>query len=284
MEGVMSSVRAVMFQPPPSLLVAAMSVVGVVSLGNAGVSELRGKHMKYSKFSDQPSASTSTANSSWSSIPSRTGMLVAYTPAFLAALASLLFLHHGHGGVEASSSRLLLVESALALHFFKRVLETLFVHKFSGTVAAGTAIPISLSYFTITALTIYTQFLTQEALLPEPAVDLKLYGVVLFIIGIAGNYYHHYLLSKLRSNDGGKKKEYKIPKGGMFELVICPHYLFEILGFYGIALISQTIYSFCVAVGTSLYLMGRSKATREWYLSKFDDFPPHVKCIIPFVF
>ncbi|CAI0410579.1 unnamed protein product [Linum tenue] len=283
MEGVMSLVRGVIFQPPPSLLVSAMSVVGVVSLGNAGLSELRGNHMKYSKFAAQPSASTSPSPS-WSSLPSRTGMLVAYTPAFLAALSSLLLLHHGGDG--ASSSRIFLVESALAVHFFKRVFEqTLFLHKYSGTMAAGTAIPISVSYFSVTALTIYTQILTQEALLPEPAVDLRLYGVVLFLIGIAGNFYHHYLLSKLRSSgDDGKKKEYKIPKGGMFELVICPHYLFEILVFYGIALISQTLYSFCVAVGTSLYLMGRSKATREWYLSKFDDFPPHVKALIPFVF
>ncbi|CAI0464588.1 unnamed protein product, partial [Linum tenue] len=45
---------------------------------------------------------------------------------------------------------------------------------------AGTTILISVSYFSVTALTIYTQILTQEALLPEPAMDLRLYGVVLF--------------------------------------------------------------------------------------------------------
>ncbi|CAL1386880.1 unnamed protein product [Linum trigynum] len=284
MEEVMSCLRVVMFQPPPSLFVSAMSAAVVAYLAFFGFSEIRGTHLKYSKFAGS-SSSPSSKSSSWSSLPSRIGMFVLYFPAFLAAIASLLFLH---GGGAPPSSRLLLVESALAIHFLKRLLETLFLHKYSGTMAVESAIPISLSYFSITAITIYAQRLTEEAMIPEPAVDLKLYGAVLFVVGIAGNFYHHYLLSKLRSDRGenskNKNKEYKIPKGGMFELVICPHYLFEIIGFYGIALVSQTLYAFCVAVGTTLYLMGRSKVTREWYLSKFDDFPAHVKALIPFVF
>ncbi|CAI0442343.1 unnamed protein product [Linum tenue] len=280
MEEAMSCLRVVMFQPPPSLFVSAMSAAVVAYLAFFGLSEIRGTHLKYSKFA----GSSSSSSKSSSSLPSRIGMLVLYFPAFLAAIASLLFLHGG-GGAPPPSSRLLLVESALAVHFLKRLLETLFLHKYSGTMAVESAIPISLSYFSITAITIYAQRLT-EATIPEPAVDLKLYGVALFVVGIAGNFYHHYLLSKLRSDRGenSKNKEYKIPKGGMFELVICPHYLFEIIGFYGIALVSQTLYAFCVAVGTTLYLMGRSKVTREWYLSKFDDFPAHVKALIPFVF
>ncbi|MBA0571140.1 hypothetical protein Golob_004730, partial [Gossypium lobatum] len=77
---------------------------------------------------------------------------------------------------------------------------------------------------------------------------------------ISGNFYHHYLLSKLRTKGD---KEYKIPKGGLFELVICPHYLFEILEFLGISLISQTLYSFSVTLGSALYLMCRSYVTRK---------------------
>ncbi|MBA0841483.1 hypothetical protein Goarm_003971, partial [Gossypium armourianum] len=106
--------------------------------------------------------------------------------------------------------------------------------------------------------------------LSEPSIDLKYLGIVLFLIGISGNFYHHYLLSKLRTKGG---KEYKIPKGGLFELVICPHYLFEILGFMGISLISQTLYSFSTTLGIAVYLMCRGYVTRKWYMSKFEDFP-----------
>jgi steroid 5-alpha reductase family enzyme len=141
------------------------------------------------------------------------------------------------------------------------------------------AILISLSYFVTTVTMIYAQTLTQG--IPEPQVDLKYPGILLFLIGISGNFYHHYLLSKLR---GEGEREYKIPKGGLFELVICPHYLFEIIGFLGISFISQTSYAISFTLGTIFYLMGRSYATRRWYLSKFEDFSEDVKALIPYLF
>lgn len=138
---------------------------------------------------------------------------------------------------------------------------------------------ISLSYFMSAVSTIYSQYLTENT--AEPAFDLKYAGVLLFVIGIIGNFYHHYILSQLRGKDD---KSYKIPKGGLFSLVICPHYLFEILGFIGVSLISQTVYAVSFTLGSMFYLLGRSYATRKWYLSKFDNFPKNVKALIPFVF
>lgn len=152
------------------------------------------------------------------------------------------------------------------------------MHSYSGGMSIDTAIPISLSYFLSTATMIYGQNLTQG--LPEPPIDLKEPGILLFLIGISGNFYHHYILSKMRSKGD---KEYKIPKGGLFELVICPHYFFEIMGFVGVSCISQTLYAFSFAMGTALYLTGRSCATRKWYLSKFKEFPQTVKALIPYV-
>lgn len=157
--------------------------------------------------------------------------------------------------------------------------KVLFVHKYSGGMAVDTVIIITLGYFTTTSITIYALSLTQG--FPEPPVDLKYPGVVLFLVGIVGNFYHHHLLSSLRTkNDNG----YKVPKGGLFGLVTCPHYFFEILIFLGISFISQTLYTFASTISTICYLMGRSYATRRWYLTKFDDFPKDVKAIIPYVF
>jgi steroid 5-alpha reductase family enzyme len=138
---------------------------------------------------------------------------------------------------------------------------------------------ISLGYFLSTASMIYAQQLTQG--ISEPPVDLKYPGILLFLIGTSGNFYHHYLLSKLR---GEGEREYKVPNGGLFDFVICPHYLFEIIGFLGISFISQTSYAFSFTLGTIFYLMGRSYATRRWYLSKFEDFSEDVKALIPYVF
>ncbi|KAG4127190.1 hypothetical protein ERO13_D10G202350v2 [Gossypium hirsutum] len=142
-----------------------------------------------------------------------------------------------------------------------------------------TMIIILFSYLFLSSSLIYTQNLNQELL--EPWIDLKYPGIVLFLIGISGDFYHHFLLSKLRTKGS---KDYKVPKRGLFELVICPHYLVEILGFLGISLISQTLYSFSTTLGTALYLMARSYAAKRWYISKFEDFPKEVNALIPCVF
>ncbi|KAL9388312.1 hypothetical protein Peur_016917 [Populus x canadensis] len=254
---------------PSPFLIKAMSAVPVATLGYVGLSEVRGKHMQYSKFLNigekKPIEKTIQ-------VSSRTGMLIAYTPAFLAGAASF-------GLFPNDDLRFLLVKSTLTFHFFKRILEVLFVHRYSGGMEVESLIPITLSYFTSSVFVIYAQHLAQG--LPEPAIDLMYPGLLLFLIGISGNFYHHCLLSKLRSKDD---KEYKVPKGGLFDLVICPHYLFEILGILGISLTAQTLYAFSFFVGTTLYLSGRSYSTRRWYLSQFKDFPKDAKALIPLVF
>ncbi|KAL3523701.1 hypothetical protein ACH5RR_016535 [Cinchona calisaya] len=259
------------YPPPPSLFISAMSAISFASSASAGFQEIKGKHMKYSKFFNVGSLSSTADNKA--KFSGRIGMLVAYTPAFLAGLAS--FALFPYGGLRFS-----LLRSALTIHFFKRIFEVLFVHKYSGGMEVETAITISTSYFLSTVTMIYSQYLTQG--LPEPLIDLKYAGISLFLLGISGNFYHHFLLSKLRSQGGDK--QYKIPQGGLFNLVICPHYLFEILGFIGVSFISQNLYAFCNAFGMAFYLMGRSFATRRWYQAKFDDFPENIKALIPYIF
>ncbi|GAV70187.1 LOW QUALITY PROTEIN: Steroid_dh domain-containing protein, partial [Cephalotus follicularis] len=256
------------FQTPPSLFITAMSVVTLVSLANVGYMETKGKHLRYSKFWN---VNMQKSESNQIKLSSRTGLLITLTPAFLASVASFqLFPDEGQ--------RFLLLKSALTIHFYQEDIRGA-VHKYSGKMFLGTAI-LSFSYFMIIATIVYSQHLAQG--FPEPLVDLSHPGILLFFIGISGNFYHHYLLSKiLRGKDD---KEYKIPMGGLFGLVICPHYLFEILMFLGISLISQTLYPFFFTIGCSFYMMGRSYAARRWYLSKFEDFPKDLKSLVPYVF
>lgn len=155
----------------------------------------------------------------------------------------------------------------------------MFVHKFTGSMDVEAMITISISYLLFASTAIYNQYLMQA--FPEPDFDLKYIGIALFLVGIFGNFYHHLILSNLRK-DG--EKQYKIPQGGLFSLVICPHYLFEIVEFLGISCISQSRYTLAFTMGTVFYLMGRSYATRKWYESKFDDFPEDVKALFPYVF
>ncbi|PON82541.1 3-oxo-5-alpha-steroid 4-dehydrogenase, C-terminal [Trema orientale] len=265
------------FPQPPSVLLNAMSVIYLASSAIGGFSELRGNNMPYSKFLNQTNDSpkqflTKEPKEGTTKVPSRWGMLICYTPAFLASVAMFLLFPH-------DCIRMLMLKSALAFHFFKRVFEVSFIHKYSSNMVLSTAIIISINYLSNTTSMVYAQYLSQG--LVEPPIDLKYIGFLLFLIGISGNFYHHYLLSQLREK--GEKK-YKIPSGGLFGLVICPHYLFEIIEFLGFSFISQTLHALSVSIGTMLYLVGRSYATRQWYLSKQDDFPPNVKALIPYLF
>ncbi|EEF47955.1 conserved hypothetical protein [Ricinus communis] len=104
----MESMVKFLYPPPSNLFISAMSVASVVSLANAGFSEIRGKNMKYSKFS--------IADGKERKISGRNGMLLAYTPAFLAAVASF-------GLVPDEGLKVLLIKSAVTIHFLKRIFE-----------------------------------------------------------------------------------------------------------------------------------------------------------------
>ncbi|XP_060184464.1 steroid 5-alpha-reductase DET2-like [Lycium barbarum] len=258
----------ILFQEPSPIFIKVMIVMNLIISAILGISEATGKqNLEYSKFWNVNNQKQAKAK-----IPSKVGMIFAYSPSLIACLS--FFWIFPTGGI-----RFFLLNSAMTIHFFKRVLEVLFVHKYSGSMALKSAVTISTSYFIASSSLIYIQHLTKGS--TEPIIDLKYLGSIVFLVGIIGNFYHHFLLSKMR-----KKGEsgYKIPKGGLFSLVICPHYLFEIVTFLGFSLISQTLFSFSSTIGTVFYLMGRSYATRKWYLSKFEDFPRSVKALIPFIF
>ncbi|KAL1828095.1 hypothetical protein DCAR_0207297 [Daucus carota subsp. sativus] len=267
---VSSTLLRFIYPPPESVFLTAMSMVSIVSLVIAGLMEISGSSMMhYSKIFN---TSKKNVKSKMIEFSGRNGMLLAYFPAFVAAVAALALMQN-------QGLRFTLLTSAVAVHFFKRLFEVLFIHKYSGSMPLDTVIIISGSYFLFAVSVIYSQHLAAE--FKEPIIDLKHAGTATFLVGITGNFYHHYLLSKLRKEG---EKQYKIPQGGLFHLVICPHYLFEITGFIGISCISQTVYALSFTFGSSAYLTGRSYATRKWYLSKFKDFPKDIKALIPFVF
>ncbi|XP_076914074.1 uncharacterized protein LOC143587698 [Bidens hawaiensis] len=267
----MTTFSLLLFPPPHSLFITTMSFVNLLSLTIAGYMELIDKHKRYGKFF-YASSSNKSKNEENHRLLSRNGMLVFYAPSFIVTLVAL-------ATIPRQDLRFIMVEYVLVFHFSKRILEVLFVHKFSGFMMVNDAITIGASYCVSTTTMIYAQYVSQE--LPEPSIDLKRVGLVVFFIGITGNFYHHCILSSLRKKGD---KVYKIPKGGMFDLIICPHYLFEIVEFIGVSCISQTTFTLCFTLGTIFLLITRSYATRKWYILKFGDtFRKDIKAIIPYL-
>ena len=214
-------------------------------------------------------------------ISSRNGMLIIYGPAAIYCLSNLpkaLAISMDH------ADRPFLIGIMLVIHFLKRTLETLFLHKYSGGTDLATSISIGI-YYTLVSI-IISSFLVQ---VPISLYDRNLcsLGIACFLIGQIGNLYHHYILATLRKDDDVRDKglkAYKIPSGGFFNLVTMPHYLFELISWFGIALCSQQINCYLVFFSMLSYLAGRSAATNEWYKRNIKDYPNNRKNLVPFLF
>ena len=227
--------------------------------------------MSYSKFAQ--------TGARCMNVPSRLGMVLLYAPAGLLACACYVGASPwGALPASASVSRYNTVALMLSLHFGKRVMECLFLHKYSGSMPLGSSLNISVFYTIICALIcFYTAQVPRSAF--EPRVRSP--ALALFALGLVGNLYHHYLLATLRKPG---EKGYKVPRGGFFELVAAPHYFFELIGWAGITLMSQHSITALGLVGMTLYLVDRAIAQTAWNLKKLENYPKNRGHIVPFIF
>ncbi|KAI5064074.1 hypothetical protein GOP47_0020744 [Adiantum capillus-veneris] len=258
---------------PDPVGLRAVQVFNLVGAIRMVFAERRGESMPYSKFAQTDSIKGRIFSS-------RTGMAIIYSPAALVCACFLLTKLSS----PAPDHRLVVFSTALTIHFIKRLLEVFFVHKYSGSMEMSLSFTISIFYALASAQQLYAQHFSVHQ--QPPSIDLMRFGMVLFLVGIVGNFYHHSLLAGLRKDDKDKdgKKWYVIPQGGLFTWVVCPHYLFESIGFLGIALIGQTTTTFVNAFATFITLAARSESTKRWYEKKIEGFPKERRAFVPFLF
>jgi hypothetical protein len=230
---------------------------------------------KYSKFSQ---ANGKKQSATWSS---RFAMMVIYTPALLVALAILLAPQVLHEAGLPSPS---LAAAMCAIHFGKRCLEVLFLHKYSGRTDRATPSMIGVYYALTTLLISYANDASIRFDDDGRTHAKIIVGSTLFAVGLLGNFYHHFLLANLRS--ANKSTKYVAPTGGLFEFVATPHYLFELIGWLGIAIASHQLNVYLVVTSMMSYLGGRSVAQNEFNRRTFSekDWPRSRKNMVPFVF
>jgi very-long-chain enoyl-CoA reductase len=226
--------------------------------------------LSYSKFAQGVKAGID--------VPSRVGMTLMYAPA--CALGAYYLVKH------ATTTRTQLCATLMMIHFGKRVLECLFLHKYSGSMPLATGLFVSTFYSTLSLITCY--YSSQSPALAYSSSDDLLagytsaagVGMTLFALGVCGNFYHHYLLATLRKPG---EKGYKLPVGGFFTYVAAPHYLFELVGWFGVSLVTKHSISFLYFIAMSSYLFERADAQHNWNLVKLKEvYPKSRKRILPF--
>lgn len=220
-----------------------------------GIAEYKGWfQLQYSKFRPTQGG-----------MSSRVGMFILYF------VPIPVYLWLARGWLDHMTTTQWLLSAAMVGHFAKRCLEVLFLHKYSGPIGILTVVQITLIYSAASALGGY---LFAQA----PALDaLFAVGAFVFVIGEIGNFVHHRILADLRAQQTG----YFVPQAGLFRLVTCPHYFFEIVAWIGMALMSHQWAMLLLALMMHNYLAARAWKTREWYRARFADYPRSRRCMTP---
>ena len=172
-----------------------------------------------------------------------TGPQIAWQTVFLVEYLGPLLLHPILYYLLPSSqpsSLQALTFSLVMIHFTKRELETLFVHRFSAaTMPAFNIFRNSAHYWLLSGLNMaYWIYMPSAAAAGESNLYITYSGLVLFVIGELGNLSNHITLRNLRSPGGTERG---IPHGLGFDLVTCPNYMFEAVAWAGIAMISWSL-------------------------------------------
>lgn len=112
-------------------------------------------------------------------------------------------------------------------------------------------------------------------------------GSAIFLWAFYVQFDSHLRMASLRKNSSGNvvTLKHKIPRGGMFEYVSCPHYMAEIALYCALTVVLG-------APNTTWWLMMSWNFTNQvavsflshnWYLENFPTYPRSRKALIPFV-
>jgi protein-S-isoprenylcysteine O-methyltransferase Ste14 len=105
-------------------------------------------------------------------------------------------------------------------------------------------------------------------------------GTIIFFTGMFINWQSDTILINLRKPN---ETDYKIPKGGLFNLVSCPNLFGEIIEWAGFAILTWNLPGLAFFVWTFANLVPRAISHHKWYRKKFDEYPNNRKAIFPFL-
>uniref|UniRef100_A0AAZ3NSL9 3-oxo-5-alpha-steroid 4-dehydrogenase C-terminal domain-containing protein n=1 Tax=Oncorhynchus tshawytscha TaxID=74940 RepID=A0AAZ3NSL9_ONCTS len=174
-----------------------------------------------------------------------------------------------------------------SFHYLKRLLETLFVHRFShGTMPLRNIFKNCTYYWGFAAWMAY--YINHPLYTPPPTI----YGqqvriaLIIFLFCQVGNFSIHIALRNLRP-PGSKTRKIPYPTKNpftwIFLLVSCPNYTYELGSWFGFTLMTQCLpVAFFTAVGF-IQMTVWAKGKHRSYLKEFRDYPPLRSPILPFV-
>ncbi|KAK8976585.1 hypothetical protein V6N11_057185 [Hibiscus sabdariffa] len=142
-------------------------------------------------------------------------------------------------------------------HYFKRIMETFFVHRFSHATSPLSNVFRNCAYYwTFGSYIAY--YVNHPLYTPVGDLQMKI-GFGFGVVCQLANFYCHIILKNLRSPDGSGG--YQIPRGFLFNIVTCANYTTEIYQWLGFNIATQTVAGY-------VFLVVATSIMTNWALAK----------------
>jgi len=223
------------------------------------------------------------------------GLQIGWTTVFLSEYAGPMFVYLwfytrpwlAYGALDADTPALSttahIAAAAWSLHYAKRLLETVFVHRFSNATMPIMNLFKNCGYYW--GFAAYVAYHVNHPLYTSPS-QLQVYScLAAFTACQLGNFSIHILLRNLRPA-GSKMRKIPRPDGNpfslLFNLVSCPNYTYEIGSWVSFTLMTQCLpaglFTLAGAYQMAVWALGKHRN----YRNEFKDYPRR-KAIFPFI-
>ncbi|XP_072041174.1 probable very-long-chain enoyl-CoA reductase art-1 [Amphiura filiformis] len=172
------------------------------------------------------------------------------------------------------------------LHYAKRLLETIFVHRFShATMPILNIFKNSGYYWGFTAFVAY--FINHPLYTPPAYGDLQVYGgLAAFLFNEFGNLCIHLALRNLRPA-GSTQRRIPYPTGNpmtqLFSFVSCPNYTYEAGAWISFSIMTQCVPALLFTLAGLYQMTVWAMGKHRNYKREFKEYPRGRKSIIPFL-
>nr|WHE05772.1 3-oxo-5-alpha-steroid 4-dehydrogenase-domain-containing protein [Flammulina filiformis] len=179
----------------------------------------------------------------------------------------------------------------IMLHFAKREFETLFIHRFShGTMPVSNIFKNSAHYHILSGLFLAFDLYRSKYSATSPYIQQSIMNNPTFLkicVGLwtffqLSNLHTHLTFRRLRPA-GSKRRA--VPRGYGFNLVSSPNYLFEILGWTVVTVMTQSYAAaLFLLVGGGQMAIWAAKKHRNYKKEFGKEYPRSRKAMVPFIF
>lgn len=175
---------------------------------------------------------------------------------------------------------------AWVFHYAKRLLETIFVHRFShATMPIKNIFKNSIYYWGFAAYVAY--YINHPLYTPASFGSLQIYiGLAGFIFNELGNFSIHLALRNLRPA-GSKVRKIPYPTSNpytiLFNLVSCPNYTYEIGSWIFFTVMVQSVPALLFTIAGGYQMIVWALGKHRNYCKEFEKYPRSRRSIIPFL-